>query len=241
MIKSKNPQLSIVISQSCNSLVNGLSAKETVSATSSKLESSSSSNYQKLFRDLRGTIIASSSSPGEYSWSNDALGSFFTNAFLIELGKIVGGTAQVNWEDLFKNTATTKRKNLGKSNSEPQWEVSVKSGSNNNNNPPKGQIPVAQNTDNFVSDLLAIANTQNDEWGRIQKVNPTLSRYFAKETAKIEVIGRNGTTLVDRQPAKKFLQRLSTTRNLVNIAIIEKKINQQGKITELKIHEIYYK
>ncbi len=240
IVRNKNPQLAVVMSQSCNSIVQGLSAKEGISTTNSQIEAGKSSNYKKLFRNLRGTIIVSSSSPGEYSWSNSETGSFFTNAFLTELGKIVGGNGEVNWDRLFENTAVTKRRNLGKTDSEPQWEVNVRpAGSYGNTSPTKNKV--VKNSDNFIADLLAIADRKNDEWSRIEKVNPTLNKYFVSDMAKVEIIGRNGRTLVDRQPAKKFLQRLSTTRNLVNIAVIDKQTNGSGKINEMKIHEIYYK
>lgn len=62
---------------------------------------------------------------------------------------------------------------------------------------------------------------------------------FATPNVKVESVGRNGTTIVSTETASDFMLRLCTAHNLVNLVELESKIDNAGKYTYLKIHEIY--
>ncbi|GEM_PF-5603308 len=235
--KSTRPQLIIVMSQSCNSESSSLTAKESISGGNTVLENSTSDNYQKLFKNLKGTIIVSSSSPGQYSYSS-GVGSTFTNAWLKELQHIVSGNGEVNWNTLFERTKQRNAEILKHTdpNSYPQWEVNVTSTSGGDDD---DDITIKTNSEVFVNDLLGLANTRNTEIERIRLVRPLLQKHFDNEFVKVQILGKNGKTIVERQSSERFLKRLSTTRRLVGLAVLEKKTNSNGKITFLKIHEIY--
>ena len=52
-------------------------------------------------------------------------------------------------------------------------------------------------------------------------------------------MGKNGTTLIDRKSAEDFLKWLAITKRLAGIVLLDGMIDENGKFTELKVHEIY--
>jgi hypothetical protein len=69
-------------------------------------------------------------------------------------------------------------------------------------------------------------------------VRPILNQWFSSN-AIVEVYGRSGQLRLTRETAKGFLERVSTAYKLINFAELEKQLDNNGKITYLKLHEIY--
>lgn len=99
MLKQKNPRLLMVMTDACNNYVQEGAIDTTLSvrATQERRES-----YNKLFRQYRGAIIASSSIPGQYSFSGST-GSQFTVAFLRNLRSALG-EANPSWDRIMKSS-----------------------------------------------------------------------------------------------------------------------------------------
>jgi len=118
IIKSKNPRLSIVMADVCNKSLNR--AGYDSSRAGGKAE-----NYKELFLKYKGTIIASSSIKGQYSWGNAQMGGLFTNAFLGELGQeLIVSDRRPSWETLMER-ATQPIQNSSEPQ-QPQAEVNVR-------------------------------------------------------------------------------------------------------------------
>lgn len=87
--------------------------------------------------------------------------------------------------------------------------------------------------------MTAIGNENNSIEERVQIKDDALAYVFASPNAKVEVVGRNGKTIVSTENAVDFMIRLSTAHNLLNLVEIDSKTTETGQYSYLKIHEIY--
>jgi len=55
------------------------------------------------------------------------------------------------------------------------------------------------------------------------------------------MLGRNCKTIVARETARNFLERLSTEYYLINFNVLSFTQDNNGKITSLRINEVYKK
>ena len=242
IIAQKNPKFRIVIADCCNSIIQGFSAKE-LSGGSSKISQTVAINYKTLFAQ-KGNILIASSSPTEPSAAM-ADGGVFTTCFLKELGNTVAGmSGTVTWNDIFEKA---KRNTKQKAGHTPIADINVQTTQAIAPSPNIAvvQIPeIPQNTadnieNNIINALLSIANPKKDELARIKMVQPLLKKYFANATAKVEIIGKNGVTLVDRKTAEDYIKFLATTKTLLQLVQLKIEKDSQGKIIALQVHEIY--
>lgn len=79
-LKNKNPRFLIAIADACN---NSIFASPLPGSKSRSFPSEAA--YRHLFLNHQGTLIASSSKPGQKSWTSGSSGSLFTQAFLMGL------------------------------------------------------------------------------------------------------------------------------------------------------------
>lgn len=84
IISKKPNKFSVLITDACSNDVEGLTVMRSHSSTKSALEGKNDAAYKKLFDDYSGFMSISASSEGEYAWSNDNLGGFFTHYFFKE-------------------------------------------------------------------------------------------------------------------------------------------------------------
>lgn len=97
-LQKKNPRLLIVLADACNSVID---AQRSFEKNTELAES-----YRKLFLGYQGTIIASSSKMGQYSYGNPEVGGLFIRQFLDSLNKNLA-TANPTWEGLMKDAKQT--------------------------------------------------------------------------------------------------------------------------------------
>jgi len=97
-LQKKNPRLLIVLADACNSVIDAQRSFE----KNTELAAS----YRKLFLGYQGTIIASSSKMGQYSYGNPEVGGLFMRQFLDSLNKNLA-TANPTWEGLMKDAKQT--------------------------------------------------------------------------------------------------------------------------------------
>lgn len=81
VIEAKPLRFGLVVAEVCNNTMPSGPMFYKMNLTD-LLFSSSKMNYHKLFREFCGTIVASSSEPGQYSWINLFQGGLYTNSFL---------------------------------------------------------------------------------------------------------------------------------------------------------------
>lgn len=246
LIAAKNPRLRIVLADCCNSVAEGVMPQNNTSGGATRLQQAEVNSYQSLLQKLKGNVLVSSSSVGEFSIAM-AQGGLFTLSLLYELQKVVVQNGEITWTGLLSNTKTTadnRARELtdGTRGQLAQFHVKVLpvSGDAKEDNTPAPQRTQKDGLpDDFIDALAWIIDYSKSDEERMKWIQPIMNKFFADKNAKIDIIGRNGTTLVDRFTAEQFLKRLAIVKRLAQVAFIDGKKNQDGKYTELRLHEIY--
>jgi hypothetical protein len=143
------------------------------------------------------------------------------------------GRENAEWQTLLDNTKATVYAECKRT---PIYNINVNNGANTVQ---PTEIQSLQTSNSFIGALIKLADNNSDESVRINLAKPTLDTFFASPAAVVEIYGRNGKTLLKRETAKEFLQRLSTSFKLINFVEISSQKNDKGKMMSLKIHEIY--
>jgi hypothetical protein len=236
----KKPKFRIVMADCCNSLI-GADSLPKITEPNLQISSSVVVNYKTLFAK-QGSILATSSLPNEYSLGTYN-GGIFTNCFLRELGNVVAGLSEATtWNQIFENISKNTKK-IGNHTPVAEIKIVENNTTDNHTNNNIATIPAITSTNiegqDIMEALLAIANANKEPAQRISMVQPLLSNFFASKEAKIEIIDKNGTTLVDRKTAENYVKFIATTQTLIQLIPLKIEKDKNGKIISLQLHEIY--
>lgn len=239
-IKAKRPRLTIVLGDLCNSLSNAIPQKDVPEMKgATKMSKAPCDFYRDLFLKVKGSIIASSSKPGETSAACEE-GGAFTICFTEALQIMVSNNMEPDWNILLEGAKRrTSKSTEGRQN--PVYETQLQAVSDIPNTSTNGQQP--SSTINEEGDiacyLTAIGSSTTSIKDRINLVNQTLSKFFSTPQAKVEIVGRDGKTVVATKYASTYLNNLSIARNLVKVMNVDQTAGSNGKLTYLKVHEMY--
>ena len=152
-----------------------------------------------------------------------------------------GKTYYSSWENLL-STVRTRTYNYSKTRDciyhgerytqTPYYEIALKDAPKVDNHKPKATT--------LKQALIEVADWRNTSGAeRIAKSRTVRSKYFSGQGAKVEVVGKDGKTVILSTNIDKYLLRIATEEDLANISIIEEKKSEDNKLTYLKVHEIY--
>jgi hypothetical protein len=107
LIQEKKPRFLLALADCCNSFIDDYTYNYYIKDELAFISrDKKKNNYKKLFVDSRGSIIISSSSPGQYSIGYPD-GGLYTQCFLINLQKMVNdSTAKVEWKTLLDSISS---------------------------------------------------------------------------------------------------------------------------------------
>lgn len=148
---------------------------------------------------------------------------------------------ETNWEEILEVTKQTTKQLRPHT---PIYDINVQPINNEHQNTtPQNQASATSDDEEIdrIELLTAIGNEANSIDERIQIKDAALKYVFATPETKVEIVGRNGTTIVATEKAIDFMIRLCTTHNLINLVEVDSQKNDNGQYTYLKIHEIYKK
>lgn len=231
-LNKKNARLCVLMADCCNEVIPGLKSKPVSrgGATLFTKPENAYKVYQQFFREVKGSVMVTSSSPGEQALGDED-GGYFTNAFLEEFSNAVNSGTAVNWEGLLRNSAKTTHSMVTNPDKMyfPQFQVSVA----------PYQMPplVAKQTPDLGDQVAGLTNKKVSTSERVKKIDPVYSELFASG-ALVEVYAQSGV-LLEREEAKDFLKRIVLSRKLVDVVTLDIEQNDQGKVQLLKVHEIY--
>lgn len=239
-IEAKQPRLSIVLGDLCNSLSNAIPQKDVPEMKgATKISKAPCDFYKDLFLKVKGSIISSSSKPGETSAAFSD-GGAFTICFTEALQIMVSNNMEPDWETLLEGTKMrTSKVTQGKQN--PIYEARLQKVSDipsTSEQPSVSPQPTSEERE-IANYLTAIGNSNTAIKERINLVYQTLNLFFASPQAKVEVVGRDGKTIVATKYASAYLNNLSIARNLVKVINVDQTEGNNGKLTYLKVHEMY--
>lgn len=239
----KGPKFVLVLGDCCNSYSECVLPKENtlVSAGPTNISLTCAEALQTLFTDAQGYVISSGCKKGEYSWVNSVDGGFFTNGLLKGLDEYVSvSRPSYSWSTLlsgvsdwvvrYSRIALARQGNYVQT---PIYRV------NKTPNPKVNQKDSKKSVNDIRTALIAVCDEKVGYIERLNNCDQTIAEFFASDDAIVDIVGLDQETIVDHVTASDYLLRLSTVEHLANFNIVEQQKNNFGKITYLKIHEIY--
>ncbi|MDE6770519.1 MAG: caspase family protein [Muribaculaceae bacterium] len=221
-IRKKNPRLTIVMGDMCNSIIQGYYKNENPASKGATILSKGTADvYKNLFLNTKGGLIAASSEPGHtsgcYVFKEDGkyyhAGGYLTHSFLTVLQHFVTNSENVNWESLMNNTIAVTRKltedntdDLGRPSPQvpiykPEIEVVSSTATNTNLNTVPQQPTPSNDTatnqqDNLAYSLSMVANQSVPKLDRIRNIK-NAKGHFADMQSKVQVVGCDNRTIVN--------------------------------------------
>ncbi|MCR6503990.1 caspase family protein [Bacteroides muris (ex Fokt et al. 2023)] len=239
-IAKKKPRLRFTISDCCNSVGEDISPKLEISKGASVVSSQTKANYKKLFLEKSGSVIMTSSRKGETSSCNSRLGGFFTFCLMYVMEQAVKQNV-TDWDIIMKSTYNSTV-NVSSGNMHPVYNVRISNNSVVVPTPATTQTDdshIVTAEDNLLPALRQLIDITKTPKSRLAMTNDVLRNYFANEDAIVESLGRDSRTVVKTETSRDFVERLATEFLLLNFNIIKVSRNASGKVTHLRVHEIY--
>ena len=194
---------------------------------------------KKMFLNQKGYVMASGCKKGEYSWTAKN-GGFFTIGFLDEFANYVNTSRNAyTWEGLMQNvhknvlnrTYRAMRYQSDMTEQHPIWMIRLTD---------YNFIPIPyQVEDGIRTALIRLADEQAYRPKERLNIMNQIQHDWFTEDAIVEQCSPDGKIVVGHDNASTYLLHVATTFNLKNFIICEQKKNEKGKITYLKLNEIY--
>lgn len=265
-LRGKGARLAVTIGMCCNSLSN-ISIKNGPSFSPnygpSYMSGKKMQNIQDLFLNHKGSILATSASPKQTSGCfksgfgeldayttvlctifknqlDDFNGNFDWDILLTSMQKIIDDVTdgeQTPIHDVSRLTSSTPPPAA-----KPQMPRAAESEKKSADRPAQqsGRASSKEEMLNELArDLNALINVSVGESERI-RLERVVGNSFAGN-AKIRILGQDTNDVIDREDADSFLGRLSTSRLLLNVAVVEAAFDNNNKVTSLKVRETYKK
>ena len=256
LIMQKCPRMCLVIGDCCNSYDPNLPPKEPSETMGGKdmINGSGAKCCRNLFLSKYGSVMLTASIKGQYGWCDSRNGMVLQNNVSNEFRKVFKELkCYDNWESLLTtirdNTKATPimdkqgkwwtqtplyRVELSDNLSDKCKEIVPKPDPNPNPKPK----PIPQPT--LKADLLKVADNKSytPEQRRAMRTE-VMNTYFDSKDALIDIVGNNGT-IVMSTTVERYLLRISTEENMVNLVIFNDEKAKSGKTMYLKLHEIYF-
>ena len=231
-VMEKTPRLSIILSNCCNSIQRGTTAKPlwAMGGDYSVLDERKAENLKKLF-SAKGLVMATSSKLDEYSWCG-SMGGLFTNDFVQALDMVGSGKLSPDWGALLKKAedlcvAHDIIHDGTRYKQHPYYKIDSNPGSMPRGvDNPKSNDPL----DQMLIDLLA-----KDRTTRLSVIPSMLgSNHFGKYR-EILTVGTDLETVVEHEKPNDFLRRISLSPYIKQVNIIRE---ESG---DLIVHEVRIK
>jgi hypothetical protein len=108
ILQPKAQRLLIVMADCCNAPIDS-GGRFTPPFEPSGQSALTTSNFQRLFLQFRGTIMASASAAGQYSLGDTATGGLFVNTYMEEFLELAAGTPDLTWQTVLSQASTATR------------------------------------------------------------------------------------------------------------------------------------
>lgn len=246
-LKKKNPAFLLILTDCCNKPSSSVGTKrdylfETPMAMgggATHIREYTSSVLKQMFLSNKGHVMASSSKKGEVSWTYTN-GGYFTIGFLDEFANYVNSNrSKYQWEELMQmvsnnviNRSTCQSYASGITLQHPIWQIDLRPF--NIHGPSTDIIE-----DGIRTVLIRLADDRNQSpTNRLAMKWDIRSKWFADD-AIVEQSSADGKVVFEHDDIDTYLLHVSTTFNLRNFNILEEKRGANGKITYLKLNEMY--
>ena len=261
-LKKKGARLTVTIGMCCNARQGApgrIAPSFTANYGNTYIDQDMSESIKKMFLNYKGDIIITSASPAESSWACDSnIGptDFFTLNLLIQFNNILPDKSNPDWESMMKEikssvsedvrTCEGIQRRFPGTTQTPIWDCNIVAANRPQPTPPIPPTPTTPTpNDKTIMKteldrvLSFISSTNVDETERIsaiEKIKPAFANNLT-----VRIMSQDGNIVVDREDISRFLGRISTSRLLMNVSVVDFNVNQNGQISSLRVREVYKK
>ncbi len=193
ILNSKSARLKILLTDACSNSIDGITLARSFRSSRSAMDGQNDAAYKKLLGSYKGLLNISASSEGEYAWSDDNMGGFFTYYFIKE-GLTKG--ASDRWDELFNKAKTKVMQTYNQMPSDQRTQLASE-GINN-------QTPKAYSLPSLVGSSLTTITPEpiqiNASIKIMNKTGKTISYYYDEN-------------YFESGPSNKELKKLSISSN----------------------------
>ena len=261
-LKKKGARLTVTIGMCCNARQGApgrIAPSFSVNYGNTYIDQDMSESIKKMFLNFKGDIIITSASPAESSWACDSnIGptDFFTLNLLIQFNNILPDKSDPDWESMMKEikasvsedvrTCEGIQRRFPGTTQTPIWDSNLYRVGRPKPTPPTppSTTPSTPNDKTIMKTeldrvLSFISSSNVDETQRIsaiEKIKPAFA-----DNLTVRIMSQDGNVVVDREDITRFLGRISTSRLLMNVSVVDFNVNQNGQISSLRVREVYKK
>lgn len=248
-LSSKGARLSVTIGMSCNNLSN-ISIKDgpmfSPNYGTTYMSGNKLARIQDLFLKAKGNVLATSASPTQTSGcfkSDFGVIDRYTTVLCDIFNSVLDNYDKtLTWDDLLDAVSDIIDNNTN-GDQTPIHETHLAAAPAPIAKAPAKQKVQQGNGSEWVNALTnhlgRLVNVNVAEYDRIE-LEKELNGVFAKN-AQVRILAQDSETVIDREDAATFLGRLSTSRLLLKIAVVDGKFDSNNKITSLRVREVYKK
>lgn len=259
-LKSKGARLTITIGMCCNARQGApgrIAPSFSANYGNAYIGQNMSECIKKMFLNYKGDLLVTSASPSESSWacgSNVGPTDYFTLSLLAQFNNYLPDKSNPDWESMLRDmkefvyegvrTDPDIQRRYPGSTQTPIWENNLTAVSR-----PPVTKPTPPSVDVTNESDVTIMKTQLDKvLAYISSSNVEESLRFAeKEKFKklfspdvtVRIMSQDGNVVIDRESVGVFLDRISTSRLLMNVSAVDYSVDDDGKIKSLRVREVY--
>ena len=237
-LQAKGARFTLVLTDCCNNVVPGVSAKSLMSKNGGAIEydEAVARNYRKLFLEKKGTVVVTSSKKGQTSGGGKTHGGLFSFAFFeIALYAACNGQIPATWDNVLGTVSS-----ILTGHQEPYYEIKLKPVPTSPSPMPTttpAPTPVIAAEPTFADELGTLLDGSHSADWLNNQVNYLADKYFTS-SAKVVTVGRNGTTILENESARLFLRRIAGSGKISKINVVNEKTDSSGKHSYIKVQEI---
>lgn len=244
-LKDKGARLTVTIGMACNVLDNDITIKSgptfSVNYGVSKMSNNKLKHIQELFLNAKGSVIATSSLPTQSSiGANTIFGpmDFYTAAicqvFKNELSSWSGNFTWNSFLDRVERLVSA----TSDGQQTPFYQAHLSTSPTPTKTPPTATpIKPTRDINVLTNKLTELANSSINEETRIS-LEQSMNSLFTNN-AVVRILSQDGNTVVDKEDYDVFLGRLSTSRLLLKVTVIDGEFDSNNRITQLRVKETY--
>ena len=264
-LKSCNPRLTITISMCCNARQGApgrMAPTFTANYGNAYIDQDMSECIKRMFLDFKGDIKITSASPTESSWACDSnIGptDYFTINLLDQFNNVLPTQNNPDWESMMSaikkdvssdvKTCESIQRRFPGSTQTPYWESNgVREGNLVSStrpvvtSPTPPQTPTRQDDRTIIKTeldrVLAFISSANVDEEEREEIVDNILPFFARKLV-VRMMSQDGEMVIDKESISDFLGRISTSRLLKNVSVVDFDMNEDGKISVLKVREVY--
>lgn len=259
-LKSKGARLTITIGMCCNARQGApgrIAPSFSANYGNAYIDQNMSECIKKMFLDYKGDLLIASASPSESSWAcGSTIGptDYFTLNLLIQFNNLLPNKRNPDWESMLRDlkqsvfegvrTDAGIQQRYPGSTQTPIWENNLTAVSRppvTKPAPPSVDVPNENDVTIMKTQLdkvLAYVSSSNVEESLRFAEKEKFKKLFSPDLT-VRIMSQDGNVVIDREPVGVFLDRISTSRLLMNVSAVDYSTDDDGKIKSLRVREVY--